>query len=274
VLVSIKPIHSIVSAVMGDTGAPELLLSGAASPHSYALKPSDAQKIAHSDIVFWIGPQLENFLGRPLANLAPRARAVALIEAPGVTVRPTRKGGVWDADSDEGETGVDGHIWLDPDNAIAIAKAAAAALGSADPESAGVYAANAETFAARLTTLDAELRKRLAPVRARPYIVFHDAYRYFEDHYGLKPLGSVTVTSDRPPGTRRIEQIHARIKAAEVACVFSTAQFSPRLVAALTASTHVKTTPLDDLGARLRPGPRAYESLLADITGTLVSCLE
>jgi zinc transport system substrate-binding protein len=273
VLVSIKPIHSIVSAVMGDAGAPELLLSGAASPHSYALKPSDAEKIARSDIVFWIGPQLENFLERPLASLATRARAVALIEAPGVIVRAARRGGAWDADPDESERGIDGHIWLDPENGIAIARAAAAALGSADPGHAGLYAANAEAFAQRLKSLDAELSKRLGPIRTRPYIVFHDAYRYFEDHYGLRPVGSVTVASDRPPGTRRIEQIHARIRAADVTCVFSTAQFSPRLVTALTDGTRAKTAPLDDLGSRLQPGSGAYEALLSDVAGTLLSCL-
>jgi zinc transport system substrate-binding protein len=121
--------------------------------------------------------------------------------------------------------------------------------------------------------LDAVLAQRLAPIRDRPYIVFHDAYRYFEAHYGLKPVGSVTVASDRPPGTRRIEQIHARIKEAQVACVFSTPQFSPRLVGALTEGTTAKTAALDDLGANIASGPNAYEALLNDLASTLVSCL-
>jgi zinc transport system substrate-binding protein len=273
VLVSIKPIHSIVAVVMERGGTPELLLTGAASPHSYALKPSDAEKIWDSDVIFWVGPVLENFLATPLANLAPRARKVALLDSPGVKVRPARKGGPWDADPDEGESGIDGHIWLDPDNGIAIARAVAQALSSADPSRARLYADNAEAFAQRLRQLDAQIARRLAPVRTRPYIVFHDAYRYFEDHYGLKPVGSVTVASDRPPGTRRIETIHSRIKSTNVACVFSTAQFSPRLVAALIEGTSVNSAPLDDLGAGIAPGPNAYERLLSSIAETVVSCL-
>ncbi len=274
VLVSIKPLHSIVAAVMENAGTPELLLGGAASPHSYALKPSDAEKLARSEVIFWVGPQLENFLERPLANLAPRARIIALAGAQGVRLLPARRGGAWDADPDEGESGTDGHIWLDPDNGIAIARAAAAALGAADPPHVRLYAANAEAFAQRVKQLDAGLARRLTPVRARPYIVFHDAYHYFENHYGLKPVGSVTVASDRPAGTRRIEQIHARIKGAQVACVFSTPQFSPRLIAALTEGTAARTASLDDLGANIAPGPRAYETLLSEIAGTLVSCLD
>src|SRR5258705_3350934 len=119
VLVSIKPLHSIVAAVMEGAGAPELLLTGAASPHSYALKPSDARKIARAEVIFWTGPVLETFLETPLANLGRRARIVPLGDAQGVTRLPARKGGVWEADEDDDHSGgIDGHLWLDPRNGI------------------------------------------------------------------------------------------------------------------------------------------------------------
>src|SRR5258708_22010768 len=133
VLVSIKPLHSIVAAVMEGAGAPELLLTGAASPHSYALKPSDARKIARAEVIFWTGPVLETFLETPLANLAPRARVVALGDVDGGTRLQARKGGVWEADEDDEHSGgIDGHVWLDPRNAVAMAASTARTLSPKD----------------------------------------------------------------------------------------------------------------------------------------------
>ena len=274
VLVSIKPLHSIVAAVMEGTGAPELLLTGAASPHSYALKPSDARKIARAEVIFWTGPVLETFLETPLANLAPRARVVALSDAEGVTRLPARKGGVWEADEDDDHArGIDGHVWLDPRNAVAMAAVVARTLAVADPSRAKLYAANSEAFAQFVMRLDAQLTRTLEPVRGRPYLLFHDAFHYFEARYGLSPMGAVTVASDRPPGVRRVEILRARIKAAGAICVFSTPQFSPRLLPALIQGSAARSAVLDDLGADIPPGPRLYEALLVRISEQLRSCL-
>ncbi|HMI98196.1 MAG TPA: zinc ABC transporter substrate-binding protein [Micropepsaceae bacterium] len=274
VLVSIKPLHSIVAAVMNGAGAPELLLTGAASPHSYALKPSDARKIARAEVIFWTGPVLETFLVTPLTNLAPRARIVALGDAQGVTRLPARKGGVWEADEDDDHAGgIDGHVWLDPRNAIAMADTVARTLAVADPSHAALFAANSDSFAQRVMRLDAQLARSLAPVRATPYLLFHDAFHYFEARYGLSPMGAVTVAADRPPGVRRVEMLRARIKAAGPICVFSTPQFSPRLLPALTEGSAAKSAVLDDLGADIPPGPGLYEALLTRIAGSLRSCL-
>jgi zinc transport system substrate-binding protein len=274
VLVSIKPLHSIVAAVMEGAGAPELLLTGAASPHSYALKPSDARKIARAEVIFWTGPVLETFLETPLANLGRRARIVALGDSEGVMRLQARKGGVWDADEDDDHLGgIDGHVWLDPRNAVAMAGAIARAVAVADPLHAKLYAANSEAFAERVMRLDAELARSLEPVRATRYLLFHDAFHYFEARYGLSPMGAVTVASDRPPGVRRVEILRARIKAAGAICVFSTPQFSPRLLPALTEASAARSAVLDDLGADIPPGPRLYEALLARIAESLRSCL-
>jgi zinc transport system substrate-binding protein len=259
---------------MEGVATPELLLTGAASPHSYALKPSDARKIARAEVIFWTGPVLETFLETPLANLAPRARIVALGDAEGVTRLPARKGGVWEADEDDDHSGgIDGHVWLDPRNAIAMADAVARTLAVADPSHAKLYAANAQGFGQRVMRLDAELARNLEPVRATPYLLFHDAFHYFEARYGLSPMGAVTVAADRPPGVRRVEILRARIKAAGAICVFSTPQFSPRLLPALTEGSAAKSAVLDDLGADIPAGPGLYEALLARIAEQLRSCL-
>lgn len=274
VLASIKPVHSIVAAVMAGAGTPDLLIAGAASPHAYALKPSDAQKIARADVVFWIGPQMETFLRTPLNNLAPRAAKIALMDAPNVTQLSARAGGLWDPDEDHHALGgVDGHVWLNPANAVAMARSIAKTLSQADAANGALYARNAESFAAEVKTLDDAIHVKLAGVRARPYIVFHDAYRYFEAHYGLSPVGAVTVASERPPGARRVAEIRARIREWNAICLFTTPQFPPRLVATLTEGTSARTAPLDDVGADIPPGPGFYGALLTRITDSMSACL-
>ncbi len=275
VLVSIKPIHSIVAAVMDGIATPGLLLRGNASPHSYALKPSDAEKIASAKVIFWVGPVMETFLERPFATLAPNAHIVALAEADGVLRLPARRGGLWEGDAHDTDSRatIDGHVWLDPRNAAAMAHAVAKTLGAADPSRARLYAANAQAFDGRMQRLDAELARTLTPVRSRPYIVFHDAFHYFELRYGLSPAGTVTVAADRPVGAARIEALHRKIASTQAICVFSTPQFSPKLVSVLTEDTSARVGVLDDLGADIPAGPALYETLMRRLAASLIACL-
>jgi len=278
VVASIKPVHSIAAAVMKGAGEPQLLLSGAASPHSYALKPSDARKLADAELVFWIGPAFETFLTKPIATLAPDASVVTLAEAAGVRLLSARRGGLWqDATNHEhageAEDGFDGHVWLDTANAAAMAQAMADALGRADPENAEHYASRAERFALRMQALDDRIGAILAPVRGRPYIVFHDAYRYFEARYGLRPAGAVAVSPDRPVPARRIAELRGAIRASGAICVFSEPQFPPRLLDTLTAGTSAKRGVLDPLGAGLAEGPGLYDALILGIANALADCL-
>ncbi|HTT98538.1 MAG TPA: zinc ABC transporter substrate-binding protein [Rhizomicrobium sp.] len=273
VLATIKPVHSLVAAVMKGVGTSELLIQGAQSEHSYALKPSDAGKIGRARIVFEVGPDLETYLVRPLATLASKAEIVALEHAPGVHLLPARRGGLWEdgADPDEGPT--DPHIWLDPENAIAITRSIAAALGRIDPVHAPAYAANSSREIVEIAAEESRLRVALAPVRGRPYLVFHDAYRYFEHRFGLAPVGAVTVAPERPVGPRRIERLRADILNGKIACVFREPQFSPRLIDTLVEGSPAKTGILDPLGAALAPGPDLYQKLLRALSDSLTSCL-
>jgi zinc transport system substrate-binding protein len=271
VLATIKPVHSLVAAVMQGAGTPELLIQGAQSEHSYALKTSDAEKVARARIVFEVGPDLETYLIRPLATLAPNATVVVLERAPGVRLLPARRGGLWE-DGSDGDGPTDPHIWLDPENAIAMTKAIAAALTKADPARTALYAANRDHEVAMLAALENELRRSLAPVRGRPYLVFHDAYRYFERRFDLSAVGAVTVAPDRPVGPRRIEALRAAILEGKVVCVFREPQFSPRLIDTLVEDSRAKTGVLDPLGAELTPGAGLYPALLRNLAASLNGC--
>jgi zinc transport system substrate-binding protein len=272
VLATIKPVHSLVASVMAGTGTPDLLIQGAQSEHSYALKPSDAAKLGAADIVFEVGPDLETYLTRPLATLT-HGHVVVLESAPGLKRLSARKGGLWDDVQAVTESPTDPHIWLDPENAVLMTGAIVDALSKADPAHGALYAANGKSEIAQLKAQEKALAARLAPVRGKPYIVFHDAYQYFERRFGLSSVGAVTVAPDRPVGPRRVAALRDAIRTRAIACVFREPQFPPALIQTLAEGSHARVGVLDPLGAELTPGPDLYPKLLDDLASSLRGCL-
>jgi zinc transport system substrate-binding protein len=272
VLVTIKPVHSLVAGVMAGVGQPDLLINGALSAHSYELKPSDARKLRAADIVFEIGPDMESYLATPLKTLG--RKVVVLGQAPGVHRLPARHGGLWGEDEDEhGHGPSDPHLWLDPQNAIAMTRAIADSLARLDPAHARAYRGNAARQVVMLQALDQELAGKLAPLKGRPYLVFHDAYHYFEARYGLASAGAVTVAPDRPVGARRVAELRQAVLQGRVICLFREPQFPPKLIATLDENTRARVGVLDPLGAELEPGPGLYPKLMRDLAQSLAGCL-
>jgi len=271
VLATIKPVHSLVAAVMAGAGTPDLLIGGALSAHSYALKPSDARKLAAAQVIFEVGPDMETYLAGSFAAL--RAKVIALENVPGVVRLPARNGGLW-ADEHDGRHGnEDPHVWLDPHNAIAMTKAIATVLCQIDPAHAALYRRNAERRVGELGALDRELAAMLAPVKARPYLVFHDAYHYFEARYGLKAAGAVTVSPDRPVGGRRVAELRRSVLRGGAQCLFAEPQFPPKLIRVLEEGSGIQTGVLDPLGADLQPGADLYPRLMRSLAQSLSRCL-
>ncbi|MEZ5588929.1 MAG: zinc ABC transporter substrate-binding protein [Sedimenticolaceae bacterium] len=278
VVASIAPLHSLVSAVMLGVESPLLLLHGGQSPHTFSLRPSDARALDGADVLFWIGPALEQPLQRILPNLRV-TRSVAMLEAAGVELLPARELGDSDdahhdhAASDGGETAfVDPHLWLSPGNAIAMSKEIARVLSQVDPANAGRYDVNTAQLVQRLTTLDKDLRVKLSDATA-PYAVFHDAYQYLEQRYGLHAAGTVTTHAERSPGAAHLHALRASLVSGRVRCLFSEPQFQPRMVAALSEGLPIRHAILDPLGSDIPPGPDAYFLLMRSIADTLTDCL-
>lgn len=290
VVVSILPLHSLVAAVMEGRGTPALLLPAGSSPHDAGLRPSQAARLAEAEVIFWIGPALETFLADALPALAPDARSVAVTALPDLDLLPLRPAGLWGAaqhapeDADGAahephgpdESGVarfNPHLWLDPVRAKRIAGAVAETLAVADPAGAALYRRNLETLTDRLDALDAEIAARVASLRGVPFIVFHDAYVYYETRYGLTAWGGVALAPNQPAGAKRLAELRAAIRADGVACVFTEPQFRPALVETLIAETGTRSASLDPLGVGLTPGPEAYFRLLENLTDSVVACL-
>ncbi|MEZ5667016.1 MAG: zinc ABC transporter substrate-binding protein [Alphaproteobacteria bacterium] len=294
-MTSILPLHGLVAGVMNGVGSPTLLVEDGGSPHGYALRPSQARTLAEADAVFWIGSGMEGFLTEPLAALAGDAAVLAMTDAPGIVPLPVREGGLWEAhdhaageeDGDahgegdhgdaahdeDGEELIDHHLWLDPDNAIAMVAAVADTLGAIDPANAEAYAANAEALQLRIGALDAALAARFASLRDRPYVVFHDAFQYLEAHYGLSPVGSVTVSPEAPVSAARLAEIEARIRATGAVCVFAEPQFRPALIETIVADTGVRAGTLDPLGVAGGDAQEDYFALMNGLADSLAGCL-
>jgi zinc transport system substrate-binding protein len=311
VVVSIKPIHSLVASIMKGVGEPSLVVEGAASPHTYTLKPSNARALENADLVFWMGPGLEAFLEKPLEALAGKAKVVELEDAPGLIKLPFREGGAFEAhddgdhaDGDHGEDehhdhdaaeagsidagvhddhakeehdyehgGTDMHLWLDPTNAKAMAKSISASLIEADPANKAVYEANAAALDAEIDALDRDIAATIEPVADKPFVVFHDAYQYFENRYKVRVAGSVTVSPESMPGAERLSQIHAKISELSAACVFAEPQFEPKLINVVTEGTKAKSGTLDPEGGALPEGPELYGQLMRNLAGSIADCL-
>lgn len=253
VVVSVKPLHAIVAAVMAGVAPPRLLVKGGASPHDYVMRPSDAAALSDADLIVWVGETFELFLAKPLEALAGDAEVVTLMTLAG-------------ADGDP-------HIWLDPANAREIARRVAAALSDLDPDNRDRYEANADDFSARLDLLDRELRAVLAPISDVPYLVFHEAYGYFERRYGLARVGAVTVNPQRKPGAKHIAALRETIRSTGARCLFGEPQFQPALLATLIEGSDARIGVLDPLGAALAPGPEAYFTLMRNLAKDLRDCL-
>jgi zinc transport system substrate-binding protein len=291
VIASVVPVHGIVSAVMGEVGQPELLLSGSMSEHRATFTPRQIAELGKADLVFIIGQGLEGKLSQMSGSEAVNGkRFVELSKAPGIATLPIREGGAWEAhdhdhghdhDHDHGQDqnehagvlGFDPHVWLDPANAKAMAAAVAAELAKADPQNAAAYTANAEAFARSLDALSGQIAAELAPVQAVPYVVFHDAFQYFENRFGLSAAGSIADVSAKAPSAKRLREVRGKIAEVKAACVFREPQYDGKVVQTVIEGTGARDGVLDPLGAAIAPGAGAYQQLLSQLAKDLKACL-
>ena len=296
VVASIKPVHSLVSAIMDGVAEPHLIIRGASSPHMFSMRPSDAAALEGADVIFLIDERKETALAGPIANLGDSALVVRLSDVPGITLWSLREGGAFemhthghdeddhdDEEADDEDGGDDDdlhehgefdmHIWLDPVNAAVMAEAITDALSEADPTNAAAYHDNEHDLIHRLEDLTDELDAALAPIRDKPFIVLHDAYRYFEDRFDLAAAGSITVNPERAPGVQRVTEIRDRVRELQGACVFAEPQFDRRIVDVVVEGTQARAGTIDPLGAEIEDGPELYFELMRTLTASFKECL-
>ena len=295
VVTSIKPIHSLVSYVMDGVGRPDLLVDGSSSPHTFQLKPSHATMLQEADIVFWIGEDLESFLETPLDSIAANAKRVTLMDSDQIELLKFREKNVFDDhhdDHDEHEDHADGHddhdeheghddhahhhgehdihFWLDPEIAKSIVNITARELSEIDPNNKSTYEKNAANAIDDLEELINVTRSKINSDAT--YIVFHDAYQYFEQRFGIEVIGALTVNPEVLPGAKQLSEIREVIEHENVNCLFSEPQFNPSIANTIAKDTGIKAAVLDPLGAELEPGKDLYFELISDMASSFENC--
>ena len=352
VATDIAPVHALVSQVMEGVGEPALIVPPRASPHGYAMRPSEARALSGADLVVWVGPALTPWLAEPLETLAGEASHLALMAQAGTRVLEFREGATFephdhgdeeehdghdhegheheghdhdahdhdahdheahdheghddhaeeddhadhedhadhddDAHEDEAHEedaheeadghahahgGDDPHVWLDPRNGQLWLGQIAVALAELDPDNAAKYRENAAAAQAELADLEAEIAEKLAPVQDRPFIVFHDAYHYFEARFDIEAIGAISENDARAPGAARVAELRSSVQKSGAICVFAEPQFNPGLIAAVSEGQGVKTGTLDPIGAELAPGATLYAELLRGMADSMAECL-
>lgn len=331
VVADFAPVHSLVSQVMGDLGAPDLLMPQNGDPHAFQMRPSQARALADADLVFWVGPEMTPWLDRALNGINDDATAIALMESPGTLLRESSH--VHDHSShgdDDGHGGHDDHdghdhdkhdhkeddhkheehdhddhkhddhdhddhddkhdhgdahdhddhahhndphAWLSPANGAVWLNVIAQALSAADPDNAPTYQDNAAKARDALQALDAQLAQQLEPVRDQGFVVFHDAYGYFTDHYKLTYLGSIRDSDSAKPSAARVSAVTDLLKSKNVRCVFSEAAEEQDMMMGLIENTDIGTGVLDPAGSQLTLGAGLYNDLLRSQAETISTCL-
>ncbi|MDX5626625.1 MULTISPECIES: zinc ABC transporter substrate-binding protein ZnuA [unclassified Brenneria] len=308
VVTSIRPLGFIASAITAGITPTEVLLPNGASPHDYALRPSDVQRLQSAELVVWVGPEMEAFLGKPLSQIAP-AKQITLAELPAIKaalVKEAKHHHDHD-DNDHGEQEDDAHhdehhheqhaddhdhtapeeegdghhhgeynmhIWLSPEMAKQAAIAIHAKLLELMPQNKDKLDANLLYFTDKIAQTDKKIANMLAPVRGKGYFVFHDAYGYFEHRYGLSPLGYFTINPAIQPGAQRLHQIRTQLVEHKAVCVFAEPQFRPAVIHAVAKGTDVRSGVLDPLGSDIALGKDSYVNFLSHLSRQYLSCLE
>ena len=274
-LASIKPLQLIAAAVQDGISTPQVLLPPGASPHNYSFRPSDVRRVQSADLFYWIGPDMESFL--PSLLKGRRSPTVAVQDLEGMKLRRFEEDSHSHTDEhnhDHRPGTLDAHLWLSIVNARVIAARMAFDLSVADPSNAARYQSNVKAFDKRLDSLDARLKSRMASVSGKPYFVFHEAFDYFENDYGLRHTGVFSVASEVQPGARHVAVIRTRLDEVGKACVFTEPPLRSRLAETLVAGLPVKLAELDALGGYTPVTAQGYEQLLDRLGSDLAGCLK
>jgi len=292
VVTSIKPLHSLTSYIMEGVGEPELIIDGVASPHNFQIKPSHAKMLQNADLVIWIGEDLESFLPTALKSISKDAVVFELLDQSGLKKLKFREKNIFEGHDDHGHDehakkeddhddhghddhghghgSFDPHIWLDPANAKVIVKKITNQLSKIDKDNASTYKANSKKVIKDLDGLIKEVKNEIN--KDASFVVFHDAYQYFEKRFGLSVIGALTVNPDVMPGAEQLSEIREVIEHEKAKCIFSEPQFNPNIINSIASDTGVKTGVLDPLGANIDKGKNMYFDLIKDMSNSLKDC--
>jgi zinc transport system substrate-binding protein len=295
VVVTIKPLHSIVAFIMDDakkdngTNKPKLLLNNQSSPHHYSLRPSEIKTLNQADLIFWVGPNLESFLRNSLNNIKsknkytnkPKTKIIQLMNTNDLKLLRYRTH--FDFDINQGHkhshkhnhTGIDPHFWLDPIQVKNIIPTIVNNLSNIDPINANLYKKNADILIKKLINLDNKLQANFTnnlKHNKSAFMVYHDGFQYLEARYKLNNKGAISINPEIPLSAKRVNYVQKKLHKANVVCVFSEPQFNTKILNSILPK-NINTAVLDPLGSKVKPGKDAYFEIMDNIVDSFKTCL-
>ena len=306
IITTIQPINALVSAVIGNTGKTISIIPAELSPHEFKLKPSDVKVLQDGNLIFYVSNHLESSVTKVFKNLPKNIKIINLMEESDIDHLAIRDNEAWERHDHHGhddhddhdkhgkkdddhddhdkhgkkdddhanhEKEDDVHIWLSPNNAIKIVKKVNKELNLYFPENSKIYDENASKFIHKIKNLKEELVKELAPIKDKPFIVFHDAYQYFEKTFELNAVGSVALEGDIASSPKQISFIKEKTKESNASCVFQEPQFDTKLVKIVVEGTNAEIGTLDPLGVNVTGDKDFYLQLLRNMSKSLKECL-
>jgi len=315
VVADIAPVHSLVSLVMKGVGQPQMLIPQNASPHHYAMRPSEAKALQEANLVVYLGEDLTPWLEPLFETVAASAEPLDLSEVDGVLRLSYREGPVFgdheghdheeeghdDHDDHEGHDhekeghddheghdheeeghddhahhdhdGNDPHMWLDPTNALVWLDAIASELGHIDPKNAARYRANAKMAKEEISHEIHHIEDRLKSVKGEPFLVFHDAYQYFENRFGIFAMGSIALSDASKPSAKRLQQLKHHFEEEGIHCVLSEPQYPSELIDSVFGGFEPHIGVVDPIGVDLELGFGLYLQLLENVALGIAQCV-
>ena len=273
VVASLAPLELLVKAVAGDQVETATLVPAGASPHTYQLRPSERRQLAAADLVFWVGPGMENFLARLLDGPEFRNRSEALMPDVGDDHDHHTDHGTDSHHEHHHGDGEDPHVWLDPALALEMAETMVHHLAALENVDVAQLEQNLDEFRNALARKEAAIRQQLEPARQLELFTYHDAFRRFAEHYGLTIGGVLTLSPERTPGARHLAEVQQRLRQAGQACLLTEPQFNRQWWDALLSEVTIPVRTWDPLASKIAPSKTGYLEFQQSLADAVSGCL-
>ncbi|MDP3516117.1 MAG: zinc ABC transporter substrate-binding protein [Pseudohongiella sp.] len=286
IVATIKPLQMIASAITDGINEPAVLIPSAQSYHHFVLRPSSVRAIDQSELLIWVGPELETYLVDVIEQQRPGTSVLQVLAIPGLVVHHSG----YDAEDNvelvvpmEGShaghqhlsgSDIDPHIWLDTRNGRIIARAILEQLIELDPGSSEIYQKNLASFEQKLDDLELELVASLEHPNSPQYAVYHDAFRYFERQFGLRHDVVFVGSEDIQPGIRHMLALRDAVNERSIGCLMEDVTSQTATINTIVGNKKITRIKADTTGQSLTSGPTAYIQLIENLANAFRQCFD
>ena len=271
IVVSIKPIHSIVTKIMDGVTKPELLLDSNSSAHTFHLKPSQIKMISNADLVIVISENFELGLRKALKNINEDSH-LKISELDQLIIHNSRGEAIYNKNEDSSK--FDFHLWLDVNNMQLIATYISNIIIELDPKNKHTYSENLKEVNLELDELKEQIKQQLAPFSSTPFAIYSDTLQYFEKSLELKRPVIITPFHGAGLSIKRTIDAKRKIKDLNISCLIYDTEVKAKQLRVLSEGLNLKSFKIDILGNEFTPGPDQYFNLMKKTSSQLSLCLK